>query len=1608
MSNRSPYARDRPMSAVLERVLRLVTKRTMPTPKRQQIALASERVAPLIPCLEDGVCASSQKDLSSWKSHLATISKRLEWLDDSMLVTARKRLKFLPVNAEGKPAASGAVLLADGSPLVSTPGALMDFECVMTTTQQDREGDVLEAAGAELDERMPLLWQHLPNFPIGRYVRTTFRDELHVRIQNAISDTLLGRDAAVLVEFEALRISHGFVPIEVEEIPAGPGDPAEAVSFHVIRYKVLESSLVSIPANEGATITAFSRGKLFHPVVKSYAESLRRKLPKQVTSGFASDAHAEEANVKPKKRTCPTVKKLTKGSASKAQCPNNSGITLSDDYGCPEMYQSAKSGKDKCSGCSKPIAPGYRSLAQLHKPNAASKMLKRERWNKKLSKAFDVASAPLEPDSLAFDWISRYLGVPVKHVYTVSTVVGGARMGNWLSALKSVMGTRWNVEDTRNIGHNGTEMPPQDEVVQLNSKMSDTFLIQGYQFNRPADKSLPLLVVRFAPSWNGEEVQFFSARENSEHVRKLLEDTYAHAAEHNFLKGEAFSLSGEFLPKTTEQWEDLFLEPTNEKAIKRVVERVNSKGKSIKNHGMIMSGPPGTGKTLSGRIFRNQANATFIWVSARDFYYTGSFGGLAMAWDLAKELAPAIVFIEDVDNWLSEHTVDYIKTEMDGIGRSNGIVTVLTSNFPERMPEALIDRPGRFHDVLHFGHPGKTVRAAMLAKWLPGTDLDVVAAAVEQTEGMSGAHIYHLCQFAIDLEETDALGRKDSIVAAIRKTTEQRELIDGIQLEGSRYKPHKSFTPKGPPMAKRTPGKKSCGGTCGGACGKKSHGTPLSSIPSTRTITIGNLVMKDDGAPPPSADQPSAAGTSACPNNPQITLTEQDACPEALASIGEGQAACRSCGAEIKMEMGPEQPAAQETSADADAQDIKAKCPECKGSGKCWECKGSGKGDEADGSCGDCGTSGVCQFCGGSGGSQNASAKATAQCPHCAGVGQVAAEDGSMMACPQCAGQGVIEVAGEKRTDYMCDCRDCGNAWDSNGSKPTKCPKCGSTNITAGEYGIPGPGKSGRRLITKTLSKAKKSLLSRATRLIQAALDHDEMKDAEVVRALLMTAGASVKEALGEDEEKPKEGEEKNGQLCTACRGHGECKNCDGDGFEDAPNGRVTECTACHGTGVCQQCDGVGMKGTQPGDPNPDTEDADSEKPNPGMEKAALTLTAKLMAGRRVSWDTLHALKDAVGEAIQAQDITAATESVKEEEEDEREEKTIVSAKCPNCGRVSRFMLEDDDVECPGCDQEFHVGEHVVGKGMHGIENVPADEGGTCSLCGKPYRMGDKITCTSDDQMDNYAHAECARQQGIKAGGDQLGQDSGSGLISATCPHCGVSGRYDPDYSDAECWSCDRRFPLKKASTVTRDASEEEEAVPPAVEGEKRLTVRCDGCKGAYTVDPNDFVDARCPHCGDEAWTIIADASPDAQADLSTRLCKSCYGAGKVILGGKPTSCETCSGTGYVKEGEAETPEEKAWELTCENCGWKGSKQELDDDGDCPSCGASDFEDHTKTADGDDSQDICPVCKGSGRDGGKECVRCQGDGMVPAGQGIDDGSSGRYDNPPSGRSVVTV
>jgi cell division protease FtsH len=179
--------------------------------------------------------------------------------------------------------------------------------------------------------------------------------------------------------------------------------------------------------------------------------------------------------------------------------------------------------------------------------------------------------------------------------------------------------------------------------------------------------------------------------------------------------------------------------------------------------GVLLSGPPGTGKTLLARAVAGEANVPFFSMSASEFIEMIVGVGASRVRDLfdqAKKVAPAIIFIDELDSIgrsrggaqsigghdEREQTLNQILTEMDGFTGNEGVVVLAATNRPEILDAALL-RPGRFDRRVTISPPDLTGRRQILDVHVrgvplgPDTDLDDVAAS---TPGMVGADLKNL------------------------------------------------------------------------------------------------------------------------------------------------------------------------------------------------------------------------------------------------------------------------------------------------------------------------------------------------------------------------------------------------------------------------------------------------------------------------------------------------------------------------------------------------------------------------------------------------------------------------------------------------------------------------------------------------------------------------------------------------------------------------------------------------------------------------------------------------------------------------------------------------
>ncbi|RLE58543.1 MAG: AAA family ATPase, partial [Thermoprotei archaeon] len=179
--------------------------------------------------------------------------------------------------------------------------------------------------------------------------------------------------------------------------------------------------------------------------------------------------------------------------------------------------------------------------------------------------------------------------------------------------------------------------------------------------------------------------------------------------------------------------------------------------------GILLYGPPGTGKTLLAKAVANETDAYFIAINGPEImskFYGESEQRLREIFEEAKEHAPAIIFIDEIDaiapkreevtGEVEKRVVAQLLALMDGLEARGDVIVIGATNRPNAIDPAL-RRPGRFDREIEIGVPDKRGRLEILkvhTRNMPlAEDVDLKKLA-EITHGYVGADIAALCREA--------------------------------------------------------------------------------------------------------------------------------------------------------------------------------------------------------------------------------------------------------------------------------------------------------------------------------------------------------------------------------------------------------------------------------------------------------------------------------------------------------------------------------------------------------------------------------------------------------------------------------------------------------------------------------------------------------------------------------------------------------------------------------------------------------------------------------------------------------------------------------------------
>jgi 26S proteasome regulatory subunit T3 len=182
--------------------------------------------------------------------------------------------------------------------------------------------------------------------------------------------------------------------------------------------------------------------------------------------------------------------------------------------------------------------------------------------------------------------------------------------------------------------------------------------------------------------------------------------------------------------------------------------------------GVLLYGPPGTGKTMLAKAVAHHTTAAFIRVVGSEFVQKYLGEGPRMVRDvfrLAKENAPAIIFIDEIDAIATarfdaqtgadrevQRILMELLNQMDGFDQTVNVKVIMATNRADTLDPALL-RPGRLDRKIEFPTPDRRSKRLIFqvctAKMNLSDEVDLED-YVSRPDKISAAEIAAICQEA--------------------------------------------------------------------------------------------------------------------------------------------------------------------------------------------------------------------------------------------------------------------------------------------------------------------------------------------------------------------------------------------------------------------------------------------------------------------------------------------------------------------------------------------------------------------------------------------------------------------------------------------------------------------------------------------------------------------------------------------------------------------------------------------------------------------------------------------------------------------------------------------
>ena len=157
--------------------------------------------------------------------------------------------------------------------------------------------------------------------------------------------------------------------------------------------------------------------------------------------------------------------------------------------------------------------------------------------------------------------------------------------------------------------------------------------------------------------------------------------------------------------------------------------------------GFLLWGPPGGGKTCTVSFiiqdFIKQGNIVFI------FNY--SLSHTLRSFKIIEPNRKVLIVMEDIDSLIKDrHEEQAVLEFLDGSIQHANTIVIATTNYPEDLPDRIINRPSRFDRVSYIGVPSYDDRILYLTKKSQKLSKPQIKGWAKETKGWTLAHLKEL------------------------------------------------------------------------------------------------------------------------------------------------------------------------------------------------------------------------------------------------------------------------------------------------------------------------------------------------------------------------------------------------------------------------------------------------------------------------------------------------------------------------------------------------------------------------------------------------------------------------------------------------------------------------------------------------------------------------------------------------------------------------------------------------------------------------------------------------------------------------------------------------